>query len=151
MKRHVALSLALAAVASLAFGASAAWAATTHDVIVRNFEFDPAVVVASPGDTIRWTWESGSHTVTSGEPCTPDGTFDDPMTIADPEFTWVVIGSAGTTQPYFCIPHCLGGMTGEIQIVAPIPAVSEWGLLLLIGCLLIAGTTILGRRRTGFG
>ena len=36
-----------------------------HDVAVKNFEFDPPNIDANPGDTIRWTWVEGMHSVTS--------------------------------------------------------------------------------------
>ena len=72
----------------------------THDVIVRNFEFDPPDITVVQGDLVRWTWESGSHTVTSGVPCTADEVFfDDPMTVADPDFEWTVPGDLEGVLP----------------------------------------------------
>ena len=85
-------------------GSFAAYAgAEVKEVIVRNFAFVPPMVTAAPGDTIRWVWESGVHTVTSGTPCTPDGLyFDAPMTRFNETAEFVV--PDGVSQiPYFCI------------------------------------------------
>ncbi len=97
---------------------SASAGGTVHEVFVRNFEFAPATITVQPGDTVRWTWQSGTHTVTSGTPCTPDGLFRDPMTSADPSFEFVIPEGANDI-PYFCEPHCFSGMTGTIDVVLP--------------------------------
>ncbi|HUU85283.1 MAG TPA: CHRD domain-containing protein [Phycisphaerae bacterium] len=90
--------------------------AATHEVIVRNFEFDPADITVAPGDTVRWVWESGSHTVTSGTDCTYDELyFDDPMTSGDPDFEFVIPDDVAEI-PYFCRPHCFLGMVGLITV-----------------------------------
>ena len=39
--------------------------ATIVDISVANFTFTPMTVTAQCNDTIRWTWASGTHTVTS--------------------------------------------------------------------------------------
>src|SRR5256885_6640251 len=40
--------------------------------------FVPDTVNISVGDTVRWTWAEGGHSVTSGDPCTADGQFCSP-------------------------------------------------------------------------
>src|SRR6059058_3094789 len=40
--------------------------------------FVPDTVNISVGDTVRWTWAEGGHSVTSGDPCTPDSQFCSP-------------------------------------------------------------------------
>ena len=53
----------------------------TFDVAVGpggGITFDPDNLNISVGDTVRWTWFSDFHSVTSGEPCTPDGQFCSP-------------------------------------------------------------------------
>ena len=66
-------SVAAAAAAVVTLGVSGPAMAAIHDVIVRDFEFDPDTVTVEPGDTVRWIWESGDHTVTSGDACVADG------------------------------------------------------------------------------
>jgi glucose/arabinose dehydrogenase/plastocyanin len=95
--------------------------AGTHTVNVQNFAFDPADITVAPGDTVEWTWIEGSHTVTSGEPCTFDGVFfDHPINSSNTMFSWEVPGElAGETLAYFCMPHCGFGMVGSIEVSAP--------------------------------
>jgi len=53
----------------------------TFDVAVGpngGITFDPDNLNISVGDTVRWTWFSDFHSVTSGDPCTPDGQFCSP-------------------------------------------------------------------------
>lgn len=123
--------------------------AAVHQVTVRNFEFDPVNVVVAPGDTVQWIWESGSHTVTSGDPpCVPDGLyFDEPINSGSPTYSYVVPMGAPSSIPYFCIPHC-PLMAGTITVQAPVPAASTWGLVVLALLLATAATIVLGRPRT---
>src|SRR4030095_14809384 len=44
----------------------------------NEFSFVPDTVNISVGDTVRWTWESDFHSVTSGTSCTADGQFCSP-------------------------------------------------------------------------
>ncbi len=84
-----------------------------------SFTFSPDSVNAQVGDTIKWVWHGGGHTVTSGPNCTASGSFNATLSTSMPTFTWVVPASAaGQTIQYFCAPHCLGGMDGAI-VVAP--------------------------------
>jgi len=89
-----------------------------HEIGVRDFSFDPPVVNAAPGDTIRWVWEGGHHTVTSGTNCAHDGKhFDEPISEHDPMHEFPV--PADVSQiPYFCEPHCGEGMIGIINVQA---------------------------------
>jgi plastocyanin len=89
----------------------------TIDVQVGDFFFQPAVVEARPGDTVRWT-QTGMipHTATSGDPGAPDAgsLFDlDLETTADVE-EFEVPATAPDTIPYFCRPHPF--MTGSIVV-----------------------------------
>ncbi len=109
-------SIAAAAAAVVTLGVSGPATAAIHDVIVRDFVFDPATVNVEPGDTVRWIWESGDHTVTSGDACVPDGLFDSPVNAANPVFTYVVQSNFIGVIQYFCIPHCGVGMTGKVRV-----------------------------------
>jgi len=94
-----------------------------------TFTFDPSTVNISVGDTVRWTWDSNNHSVTSGPTsCTPDGQFCSPnntncstCTLSNQgfvyEFTFTQVGNF----PYFCCAHCAIGMTGVVNVSAASP------------------------------
>jgi plastocyanin len=92
---------------------------------VDGFTFTPSTANISVGDTVRWTWFSNGHSVTSGDPCTADGQFCSPnnMNCDQPvlsvngtvyEFTFAQAG----TFNYFCAAHCVLGMTGVVNVAA---------------------------------
>lgn len=87
-----------------------------HDINVQDFEFTPNTVDAKSGDTMQWHWVSGTHTVTSGSPCTPDGKFNNAITSGMSTVTYVIPASFSGEIPFFCIPHCAEGMTGNITV-----------------------------------
>ncbi len=102
-----------AIVAAMTLAAHAA--AAIHVVQVASFSFAPQNITVAPGDTVRWVWVNGSHTVTSGTGCSPTATFfDRAMNSANPQFDWVVPTGVGFV-PYVCRPHC-SMMTGTITI-----------------------------------
>ncbi len=108
-------------VTSIASGLVLTSAATAAVITVNqnSFTFSPDSVNAQVGDSITWVWHGGGHTVTSGSNCTANGLFNGTLSVALQSFTWVVPpSSAGTTIPYFCTPHCLGGMDGSIIVAA---------------------------------
>jgi plastocyanin len=87
--------------------------------------FTPDKLTISVGDTVRWTWFSNNHSVTSGDPCTANGEFCSPDNMnCDQgilstngtvyEFTFTQAGSFS----YFCAAHCLSGMTGVVNVAA---------------------------------
>jgi plastocyanin len=85
--------------------------------------FSPDPVTISVGDTVRWTWGSSGHSVTSGTPCTVDGQFCSPN---DTNCSAGVLSNMGAvyqhtftqagTYSYFCHVHCAFGMTGTINV-----------------------------------
>ena len=95
---------------------------------VDGFTFTPPTANISVGDTVRWTWFSNGHSVTSGDPCTADGQFCSPNNTncgqcvtsnlnAVYEFTFTQAGSFS----YFCCVHCAFGMTGVVNVSASSP------------------------------
>ena len=115
MKTHAFVpALVWALISIIAASASA----TTHQVSVANFAFTPSALTVADGDTVRWVRVNGTHTVTSGEPCTADGLFNGSLNSTTTEFVHVFDDGAGV-YPYFCIPHCSMGMTGTITVTAP--------------------------------
>jgi plastocyanin len=93
--------------------------AADHFVTVGVSTFSPKNLTIIKGDTVHWTVvdEFGFHTVTSGNPCTSNGTFNSGA-LGDGgtfQFTFASIGSFN----YFCAFHCLSGMTGSIAVEDP--------------------------------
>ena len=89
----------------------------THDIAVSNNVFTPDTLNARSGDTLKWNWVIGSHTVTSGSLCTPDGKFN--ANIASPNsltFEYQIPHAFSGSLPYFCVPHCGLGMTGNVTV-----------------------------------
>ena len=97
----------------------------------NEFSFAPDTVNISVGDTVRWTWESDFHSVTSGTPCTEDGQFCSPDnmhceagTLNDTGFVYEFTFTQPGMYQYFCALHCFAGMTGVVNVlpaVRPLP------------------------------
>lgn len=96
----------------------------------NNFSPSTSNIVA--GDTVRWTWSSSNHTVTSGTNCTVDNQYCSPSNAAN--CSTAVVSNSGTvythtfstagTFGYFCRVHCGGGMTGTVVVVAPFATIN---------------------------
>ena len=100
--------------------------------------FSPDTLNISVGDTVRWTWDSSFHSVSSGTPCAIDSQFCSPD---DMNCALGTLSTAGTvyqhtfgqagSYSYFCFAHCSRGMVGTINVASactPPPAnmVSWW-------------------------
>ena len=97
--------------------------ATTVNVTVGPggaFIFSPSSVTISPGDTVRWTWDSEFHSSTSGRPGMPNGLWNSGVLIQGAVFTHT-FNSVGTFQ-YYCTPHwfCCN-MVGTVMVVNASP------------------------------
>ena len=91
--------------------------------MTANLEFSPDPVTITEGDTIEWVNQSTvQHTSTSGTGCTGDGTWNSGILNQGETFEFV-FSSAGSF-PYFCIPHCSGGMTGTVTVNPQITGIS---------------------------
>ena len=85
--------------------------------------FVPDTVNISAGDTVRWTWATSGHSVTSGPPCFVDSQYCSPDDTNCPAGT---LSNTGTVyehtfaEPgvysYFCHAHCASGMTGVVNV-----------------------------------
>jgi glucose/arabinose dehydrogenase/plastocyanin len=95
--------------------------AAVHEVDQVGLTFVPADITVLPGDTVRWNWGGGGHTVTSGADCVYDGThFDAPLNSTNTTFEYVIPNDIAVSEiPYFCRPHCGIGMVGTITIEEP--------------------------------
>jgi len=91
-------SVGRAAVVCLLLLADPAGAAT-HEVLIRNFAFEPAELTIQAGDSVRWTVVSGRHSVTAAKESAFDS--DELETGLSFERRFEEPG----IFPYFCTPH----------------------------------------------
>ena len=99
--------------------------------LANEFSFVPDTVNISVGDTVRWTWESDSHSVTSGTSCIADGQFCSPDNmncdagiLNDTGFVYEFTFTQPGMYQYFCAIHCFAAMTGVVNVlpaVRPLP------------------------------
>jgi plastocyanin len=91
----------------------------------NSFTFSPDSVTISVGDTVRWTWDSDIHSVTSGQFCTSDGQFCSPddvnCDLSDQPAVYMHTFSQPGTYSYFCLAHCDFGMTGTVTVSGATP------------------------------
>jgi plastocyanin len=95
----------------------------------NEFTFMPDSVIISVGDTVRWTWASDFHSVTSGTSCTADGQFCSPSNtncdagaLNNTGFVYEYTFTQPGTYQYFCALHCFAGMTGVVNVRSiPVP------------------------------
>jgi len=96
------------------------------DVTVgQDFAFVPNEIAINAGDTVRWTWVSSGHSVTSGAPCiangqfcSPDDTNCDSGVLSNSGAVYEHTFNRGGDYSYFCAAHCDYGMTGVIHVSA---------------------------------
>ena len=98
---------------------------TVIDILQVGLSYVPNSVDANPGDTIRYTWTGGTHTVTSGINCDPSSVngvfFDEPLTEANPIVEITIPDNFTGELEYLCDigQHCAAGMDGVINVISP--------------------------------
>lgn len=85
-------------------------------VRVEQAAFVPLTLTIRAGETVRWVWIDGPHSVTSGPFCTPDGRFDSGNLEPPSEFRFTF--DEPGEYPYFDYALCGVGMIGTV-IVEP--------------------------------
>lgn len=86
-----------------------------------ELRFDPQSVTIHVGETVRWRWASGGHSVVSGTSGTSDGRFcsTDDQRCGNAEDSGTTyehtFAEAGMFQ-YFCDQHGSFGMTGRVVV-----------------------------------
>ncbi len=114
------MRFAICSVLFLAFGlVEEGRAQTTHVVQVFDNFFTPKDLHIQPGDTVRWDWMQGAHTITSGlgAACPNAGVlFDAPSDAGQPSFAFT-FDDAGKFD-YFCRPHESLDMVGSVSVSA---------------------------------
>jgi plastocyanin len=83
----------------------------TWNVNVSDFVFTPSNITVSVGDTVKWQWISGIHTTTSITVPSGAATWDEPITISNQTYRYVV--TVAGSYHYKCTPH-FPGMEGFI-------------------------------------
>jgi hypothetical protein len=85
---------------------------------MQGATFVPASISIFTGDIVIWTNDDAlSHTATSGNPCSSNGTFNSGLVGPGDSFQFTFT-NAGDFN-YFCALHCLGGMVGDVSVVQP--------------------------------
>jgi plastocyanin len=98
--------------------------ATVHNIAVTDFDFTPAGGInAQVGDTIIWSWGSGSHTTTSASIPSGAATWDEPITSTSTTFAYVP--TVAGTYGYVCTPHASMGMIGSFTVTGSSTSVSN--------------------------
>ena len=126
-----------AALVSLLLAAAPAGAAT-HEVLIRNFAFEPPELTIRSGDSVRWTVASGRHSVTA-----KDRAFTSDE--LEPGLSFERRFAEPGVFSYFCAPHDFMRAT-----VTVLPGSSYRPSMLAAGAaavLLAAGLTFAWRRR----
>ena len=85
--------------------------------------FTPANLSIQAGDTVRWVWGSGGHSVVSGSSgnadnrfCSPSNTGCDNPPLSNMGATYEHTFAQAGTFPYYCSVHFSLGMTGTIRV-----------------------------------
>lgn len=84
-------------------------------ISVGNNFFNPRATTANAGNTVNWQWDGNtSHSVTSGTPGNPEGTFDSGIKSSG-SFSHTFVSEG--TFPYYCRVHgASAAMTGTIIV-----------------------------------
>lgn len=94
-------------------------AQTTHDLIVSDFEFSPAVIQAVQGDSLRVIPVDQGHTFTQVDEVTWNNNGNTPSGLFqfDPLLDTVTVELTGSgTIHYVCSPHAEMGMKGLVVV-----------------------------------
>ncbi len=88
-----------------------------HFLTTNGFVFEPAAVSVDAGDAVFWIHAGGSHTVTSGTSCSPDGRFNEVLdNLSQMPYYVVPVDEPTGVIDYYCTPHCGSGMAGAIDV-----------------------------------
>lgn len=78
-------------------------AANKFTVTVANFQFTPANLNVSVGDTVEWDWQTGSHTTTSTSVPAGASGWDWPISTSSRTYKYIV--TVAGTYNYWCSIH----------------------------------------------
>lgn len=93
-------------------------------VIVKDHEFVPPNLTINEGDTVKWVWTNDFHNVVAGTFPQQTGAFETDNLRAGQTFEVTFYRDllrqfpvSGDSYDYFCAPHALMGMVGNIHVV----------------------------------
>ena len=110
------LRILAAALAALGPSVAAADGTGVHDVKIAVFQFQPAELRISPGETVRWANMDGiQHSATATATLSDGGPVFDTMFLGKGETREATFTQPGT-YTYFCRRH--PSMTGTIVVAA---------------------------------
>lgn len=89
--------------------------ATTTNVSLVNDTFSPANVTINVGDTVKWNWENGTHSTSSGSPPGTKNNIWDSGDNSSP-FSYSITFTNAGSFPYFCDIHYPIGMVGSVTV-----------------------------------
>jgi plastocyanin len=118
MKKHILLFILI--ISGLVYHSGSY--AVTHIIHVGNFYFTPSSLNVNVGDIIRWEWDAGSHTTTSGIIPAGADDWDEIISSANQDFEYDV-DFAGVYN-YVCTPHAGMGQVGTFTAAAAAPTLS---------------------------
>lgn len=105
--------------------------AKVHEVLVSSNNFSPSALTIQAGDTVRWVNTGGHHNVVArnnsfrcAQGCDGDGNGGNGNASDEPWIVEITFRTPGSID-YFCEPHDVFGMRGNITITAPNSSVPE--------------------------
>ncbi len=96
--------------------------AVKHVVHVGNNFFNPSSLNVSVGDTIRWQWDAGNHTTTSGAIPSGAASWDEIINSSNLNYEYRVTVSG--VYNYVCTPHAAMGMVASFTAAGAAPTLS---------------------------
>lgn len=140
--------IVLAAAALVIVTAVSPFAATHVITVQDNTQFTPSTLQIEQGDFVRWEHVGStlSHTTTNGTGAgDPNaGLLWDAALTPGGSFTYQ-FNDAGTF-PFFCRPHELSGMSGQITVAHSVPSSNFGGKTALVVLLGLLGGIAVWRR-----
>lgn len=106
MKRYLLLTILIFA--------SLAGNANKLTILVKDYEFDPAIATVYLGDTVVFQWATGNHTTTSTTIPDSAASWDSPIN-TNQQFFYYIPTVTGTYS-YECSIHASMGMTGSFTV-----------------------------------
>ena len=90
--------------------------ANTVVISVSSNFFNPSSTTVTVGDTVKWVFHNGSHTTTSMNIPAGAASWDSPIELFSPSFSYKVTIAGNYT--YKCTPHFGAGMVGSFTATA---------------------------------